>query len=178
VKSVDLTPKSFPDSEKEGLLFIKKEDCKIKPILTQKERLTDKGLILSLKEQIFNSQIEREFQICEDIGQIRSVKEEINNNFDDVSSSIIMNDLSTKIALIEFFRKDRKLSYYDFISIFINNKLVYIHNSSLNSVFSIGNVTYLYLTGWIPETGAICNLLYKVVNQTLEEEAKDCSFAN
>ncbi len=166
------------DSEKEGLLFIKKEDCKIGPVLIQKERLADKGLILSLKEQVFNSKLEREFQVSEDIEQTKSLKEEVNNNFNDVSSFVITNNPSTRITLIEFFRKDRRFSCYDFISIFINNKLVYLHNSSLNSVFSIGNITYLYITGWIPETGAIGNSLYKVVNQALEVEASDCSFAN
>jgi hypothetical protein len=166
------------DSEKEGLLFIKKEDCKIRPVLIQKERLADKGLILALKEQVFNSKLGREFQISEDIEQTKSVREEIKSDFSDVSSFVTTNDPSTKITLIEFFRKDRRLSYYDFISIFINDKLVYLHNSSLNSVFRIGSVTYLYLTWWIPETGANCNFLYKVVNRALEPEATDCSFAN
>jgi hypothetical protein len=166
------------DSEEEGLLFIEKEDCKLKPVLIRKKRLVDKGLILSLKEQVFSLKLRREFQICEDFEQIKSVKEEINNNFNDVSSFVITNDPSAKITFIEFFRKDRRLSYYDFISIFINNKLVYLYNSSLNSVFRIGDVTYLYLAGWIPETGSHGNFLYKVVNQALEVEATDCSFAD
>jgi hypothetical protein len=167
------------NEDQEDLIFIKKEDFKGTPVLIEKEKVNiDNNLILLFKEQIYNFDAKKNLPVVFTDDKTKSPKEEIQNNYDFISSAINLKNSNVKIYILEFFHKDSKFDGYEFVSIFINNKLMYLQNSSINFIFTIDNNPYIYLKQWLPSSGFICGSLFKVINKSLERVTIDCPYAN
>ena len=74
----------------------------------------------------------------------------------------------SNLLFIAFINKNN-IKYYDFLSIYINNNLVYLKNSRPIMVFNFNNKNYLILHEWIPHSGFQGYAIYLIQNNKLLE---------